>query len=83
MLVLGKTAGFVTVISSLGEATGVDLAFSANFGAETRSWALQDCICTGIEITEGDPSTITYSGQVLGPVSVTGAEGTFTLIASR
>ena len=83
MLVLGETAGFTSVISGIGDAVGVDLAFSATYGAETRSISAQDCICTGIEISEGDPSTISYSGEILGPLSVTGPEGTFTIIASR
>lgn len=83
MLAMGKTAGFVSVVSSIGDAAGVDLAFTANYGAETRSWAIQDVIFTSIEVKEGDPSTITYSGEIIGPVSVTGPEGTFALIASR
>lgn len=81
MLVLGETSGFVSSIVAIGDAVGVDLAFTATYGAETRSYSLAKCICTGIEVAEGDPSTITYSGEVLGAVSVTGPEGTFTLIS--
>jgi hypothetical protein len=83
MLVLGETSGFTSVLTSIGDAVGFDLAVSMNYGAESRSFAIQDAMCTGISIKEGDPSTISFSGEILGPVSVTGSEGTFTLIASR
>jgi len=83
MLVLGETAGFTSVLSTIGDAVGFDLAVSMNYGAESRSFAIQDAMCTGISVKEGDPSTISFSGEILGPVSVTGPEGTFTLIASR
>lgn len=83
MLALGKTAGFTSVLVTIGDGVGVDMAFSANYGAESRSWAIQDAVFDTLEVKEGDPSTITYTGRILGPVSVIGSEGTFVLIASR
>jgi hypothetical protein len=83
MLALGETAGFTSVLATIGDGIGVDMAFSANYGAESRSWAIQDAVFDTVEVKEQDPSTITYSGRILGPVSVTGPEGTFVLIASR
>lgn len=83
MLAMGETSGFVSVLATIGDAVGVDMAFSANYGAESRSWAIQDAVINSIELKEGDPSTVTYSGEILGPVSVTGPEGTFVLIAAR
>ena len=83
MLTMGETAGFSSVLATIGDAVGFDLSVSMNYGAESRSFAFQDVILTGISVKEGDPSTISYSCEILGPVSVTGSEGTFTLIASR
>jgi len=80
---MGETAGFTSVLSTIGDAVGFDMSVSMNYGAESRSFAFQDLILTGISVKEGDPSTISYSCEILGPVSVTGPEGTFTLIASR
>lgn len=83
MLTMGETAGFISVLTNIGDAVGFDLSVSMNYGAESRSFAIQDLILTGISVKEGDPSTISYSCEILGPVSVTGPEGTFVLIASR
>tara|TARA_R110000868_G_scaffold58014_1_gene178948 strand:+ start:91 stop:582 length:492 start_codon:yes stop_codon:yes gene_type:complete len=83
MLALGETAGFTSVLATIGDGIGVNMAFSTNYGAESRSWAAEDAVFDTLEVKEGDPSTITYSGRILGPLSVTGPEGTFVLIAAR
>lgn len=84
MLVLGNTAGFVSTCLSLGDGKAVDLTFSFSYGAETRTVAMQDVVFDEVGITEGDPgNSISYSFTIYGPVSMTGPEGTFTVIPSR
>lgn len=83
MLVMGNTSGFVSTVLSLGDGKAVDLAYTATYGAETRSWSLQDVVFTR-DIQEGDPgNTISYSFTVYGPVAEVGSGGTFTTIPSR
>lgn len=83
MLVMGKTSGFVSTVLSLGDGKAVNLAWTATYGAETRSCTMEDVVFTR-DIQEGDPgNTISYSFVVYGPITEVGSEGTFTTIPSR
>lgn len=83
MLVMGKTSGFVSTVLTIGDGKAVDLAFTATYGSETRSWGMQDVVFTR-DVQEGDPgNSISYSFVVYGPITETGSEGAFTTIASR
>jgi len=83
-LAMGQTAGYVSTVADLGDARGLDWSFSFPFGAALRSFYGQDLIFGEITITEGDPSTISFSGQIIGPVySTDSTNGIKTLVASR
>lgn len=82
MLVMGKTSGFTSVMTGDGKA--VNLVYTATYGAETRSWTLEDVVFTrDIQESLEPGNTISYSFVVYGPVTEVGSEGTFTTIPSR
>jgi hypothetical protein len=72
VLALGKTAGFQSTTSLIGDYPAVNFDFSFDFGAETRDLTGDDAFLTSIEITEGETSTISFSFQIAGPVSADG-----------
>lgn len=69
VLALGETAGFTSTTEDLGDYAAVDFDFSFDFGSETRSITGDDAVLTSLEITEGETSTISFSFQIVGPVS--------------
>jgi hypothetical protein len=79
ILALGETAGFTSTTVSLGDYAAVDFDFSFDYGAETRDITGEDAVCTGIEITEGEATTIAFSFQIIGPVQIDGT----TVVSAR
>jgi len=84
MLAEGKTAGYVSVTADLGDANGVDWAFTFSYGAQTRSYYGEDAVFGKINPSEGDPSKISFSAEVIGPMySNDTTNGIVTLVPSR
>lgn len=84
LLVEGKTSGYVSVVADLGDANGADWAFTFSFGAQTRSYYGEDAVFGAIQITEGDPSKISFTADILGPMySSDATNGIITLVPSR
>lgn len=80
----GKTAGFSSVVSDLGDANGVDWAFTFSFGAQTRSYYGEDAVFGAIQVSEGDPSKISFTADLIGPMySNDTTNGIITLVPSR
>ena len=80
----GKTAGFVSVTADIGDANGVDWSFTFSYGAQVRSYYGDDALFGVIKIDEGDPSKITFSAELLGPISSNDTtNGIVVLVASR
>jgi hypothetical protein len=80
----GKTAGYVSVVADLGDANGVDWAFTFSYGAQTRSYYGDDAVFGVISITEGDPSKISFTADLLGPMSSNDTtNGIIVLVPSR
>lgn len=71
VLGLGLTAGFTSTIASRGDVAGVDIDFSYDYGGTTRDFVLRDCHFV-FSISEGSPSTISFSGTCIGNVEVDG-----------
>ena len=65
----GKTAGYVSVVADLGDANGVDWSFTFSLGAQTRSYYGDDAVFGAISVSEGDPSKISFTAELLGPMS--------------
>ena len=78
-LIHGKTSGFVSVTADIGDAVGVDLSWSATYGASTRVATFQDAVLTKWDLAEGDPNTLACQFTCYGPVVVGGE----TIIATR
>lgn len=80
----GKTAGYVSVVADLGDANGVDWSFTFSFGAQVRSYYGDDAVFGAIQITEGDPSKISFTAELIGPMSSNDStNGIVVLVASR
>ena len=80
----GQAVGFTSVVADLGDANGVDWDFSFNFGAQVRKYYGQDAVFGEISIKEGDPSTISLTAELLGPIySQDSTNGIITLVPSR
>jgi hypothetical protein len=71
LMVLGKTAGFVSTALSLGDAPHVDGSWVFDYGAEARSITFDDANGT-ISITEGSPSTVSITLTIKGPLEIDG-----------
>lgn len=82
-LVRGTTAGYVSVLADIGDVKGNDFVFSYPYGAETRIYYGDDLVCTGIAVSEGSPSKVSYTFDVLGPLYAQDSTGTHTIIPSR
>lgn len=83
-LVEGKTAGYVSVVADLGDANGVDWSFTFSFGAQVRSYYGDDAVFGAIQVSEGDPSKISFTAELLGPMwSNDTTNGVITLVPSR
>lgn len=78
-LILGKTAGFVSTCADIGDVASVDGTFSFNYGAESRNVTFDDAYCSAFDIAEGDPSTVSITLTIVGPVEVDGVS----IIAQR
>lgn len=78
-LMLGKTAGFVSTSADIGDVATVDGTFSFNYGAESRNLTFDDAYCSAFDIAEGDPSTVSITLTIVGPVEVDGVS----IIAQR
>ena len=79
----GQIAGYVSTVADLGDANGADWDFTFDYGAEVRKYFGDDAVFGNITITEGDPSTIAFEAQVIGPIYAKDANGTTTLVSSR
>lgn len=80
----GKTVGFVSVTADLGDANGVDWSFTFSLGAQTRSYYGEDAIFGVIQASEGDPSKINFTADLVGPMySNDTTNGIITLVPSR
>lgn len=80
----GKTAGYVSVVADLGDANGVDWSFTFSYGAQTRSYYGDDAVFGAIQISEGDPSKISFSADLIGPMSSNDTtNGIIVLVPSR
>ena len=80
----GKTAGYVSVVADLGDANGVDWSFTFSYGAQVRSYFGDDAIFGSISVTEGDPSKISFTADLIGPMSSNDStNGTIVLVPSR
>lgn len=85
-LVTGQAAGYVSTVADIGcgnSVRAVDFEFNFDCGAEVRSYFGEDLMFTSIEFSEGDSSTVTFSGEVLGPFYVKDSSGTSTIVSSR
>lgn len=78
-LMLGKTVGFVSTSADIGDVATVDGTFSFNYGAESRNLTFDDAYCSAFDIAEGDPSTVSITLTIVGPVEVDGVS----IIAQR
>ena len=84
LLAEGKTSGYVSVVADLGDANGVDWAFAFSFGAQTRSYYGEDAVFGAIQVSEGDPSKISFTADLIGPMySNDTTNGIITLVPSR
>jgi len=83
LLAQGLTTGFVSVVADLGDAAGCDWDFSFDRGAEARDYHGDDAVLTEMSVSEADPSTVSFSFDLLGPVYTTDSGGTTTLISAR
>ncbi len=72
LLAWGKTAGFVSTSADIGDVATVDGAWTFNYGAETRRMDMDDMYLQSMDIAEGDPSTVSMTFGVIGPVEVDG-----------
>jgi len=78
-LAFGRTSGFVSVIADIGDDTGIDLSWSADYSTDTRTATFDDCVLTSFKIEEGEPNRASFTFTVYGPVTIGGE----TIIASR
>ena len=80
----GKTAAYSSVVADLGDANGVDWSFTFSYGAQVRSYFGEDAIFGAITVTESDPSTISFTADLIGPMSSNDTtNGTIVLVPSR
>lgn len=83
-IMTGQVAGFVSTAAALGDYPYFDFTWSGSYGAETRQWDLEDCVLSGYDVTDGDPSNVeSFTITPRGPVTFTGPNGTWTVISSR
>ena len=78
-LAMGTTSGFTSTTADIGDYDANDLSFTFNYGAESRSITADDVILTGWEMSEGSPSTVALTFEILGPLELDG----ITIIGSR
>jgi hypothetical protein len=71
-LISGKTAGFTSTTADIGDKETIDLVFSADYSTDTRQIDAEDCELDGWEIAQGEPSTVSFSVIVRGPLEING-----------
>lgn len=80
----GKTAGYTSVTADIGDANGVDWSFSFSYGVQLRSYYGEDAVFGAIQVSEGDPSKISFTAELLGPMySSDSTNNVITLVPSR
>jgi hypothetical protein len=78
-LAMGTTSGFVSTSADIGDARTVDGTFSFSYGAESRQITFDDAYLQAFNVSEGDPSTVSLTLAIAGPVYIDGVA----LIGSR
>lgn len=78
-LAMGTTSGFVSTSADIGDAKTVDGTFSFSYGAESRQITFDDAYLQAFNVSEGDPSTVSLTLAIAGPVYIDGVA----LIGSR
>ncbi len=71
-LATGLTAGFTSVAVDIGDAVAIDLDHSFDYLAESRDYQGEDAVLTGLDYNEGDPSNISLTFTIYGPLTVDG-----------
>lgn len=71
-LALGESSGFTSTSVDIGDARTNDADFTCSYGAESRTFAFDDVLLTGLEYSEGSPNTISFTFTVYGPVVIDG-----------
>lgn len=80
----GKTSGYVSTTADIGDANAVNWSLSFPYGAQSRSYYGDDAIFQGITMTVGDPSKISFTADLLGPISSSDStNGVVVLVPSR
>jgi len=80
----GQTGGFVSTVADIGDANGLDWSFTFSLGAQLRKYYGEDAIFGAISIKEADPSTISFTAEIIGPIySQDSTNGIITLVPSR
>jgi len=86
-LVKGATAGYVSTVADItcsdDPVRAVDFTFSFDCGSEIRQIYGEDLVFEQITVTEGDPSTISYNGRIVGPLYQKDADGITTIVSAR
>ena len=83
LLVNGLTAGFVSTSEAIGDVPTTDITFTFTLGTDTKEIKCEDAHVTELSYAEGDPSSVSMTLEVLGPVSMTDTSGTVTYVSSR
>jgi hypothetical protein len=81
-LVLGETASTTSTTTAIGDAFTVDLSLNLNYAGETRTIILEDCLCTGVSVAIGDPSSVSLDFTCHGAITLTNAAGNTVTIRS-
>ena len=71
-LALGLTAGFTSVAADIGDGVAVDFDMSFDYLAESRDYSGEDAVLTGLDYNEADPSNISFTFTIYGPMDIDG-----------
>jgi hypothetical protein len=71
-LATGLTAAFSSVASDIGDGVAVDFDMSFDYLAESRDYSGEDAVLTGLDYNEGDPSNISFTFTIYGPMDIDG-----------
>ena len=72
LLATGLTGGFTSVAADIGDGVAVDFDMSFDYNAESRDYSGEDALLTGLDYNEGDPSNISFTFTIYGPLDVDG-----------
>jgi len=78
-LALGIIAGFTSTTADIGDVPTNNFDFSFDYNAESRDITGDDIELIGLDYTEGDNSSISFTFEINGPMLVDGE----TVISSR